>query len=412
MSPVPLLDLQAQYASIRGRAREAMDRVAESQVFILGPEVEAFEREAAAYCGCKHAIGCSSGTDALIMALMAAGVAPGDEVITTAYSFFATAGSIVRLGARPVFVDVDPVSFNLRVSGIEPLITEKTRAVMPVHLFGQCAEMAPLLDLAKRHRLTVIEDAAQAIGSETNGRRAGSFGDMGCFSFYPTKNLGAFGDAGMVTTNDDALAGHLRKLRVHGGVKRYHNEIIGGNFRLDAIQAAVLRVKLEYLDRWTEARQRNAARYCRLFQESGAALSPDDFDRRLKAADAGEVWALEGRERVLLPAESPGAGRAAVRSGAAPFPAHRHIYNQYVIRTGHRDSVIASLKKAEIGHMIYYPLPLPLLECFADLGYHAGDFPVSEAASQTSLALPVYPELTEEQQREVVHAVVRGLTGG
>ena len=411
MSPVPMLDLRAQYAAIRGKVRAAIDRVAESQGFILGPEVEAFEREVAAYCGCKHAIGCSSGTDALIMALTAAGVAPGDEVITSAYSFFATAGSIARLGARPLFVDIDPISFNLDVSAVEPLITKKTRAIIPVHLFGQCVEMNPLIEVAGRYGLTVIEDAAQAIGAETGGCRAGSFGDMGCFSFYPSKNLGAFGDAGMLSTNDAVLAGHLRKLRVHGSVERYHNEIIGGNFRLDAIQAAVLRVKLEYLDRWTEARQQNAARYNRLFEDAGVAISPAGVERQAREADSMEAWELKGSNRIVLPGESPGRGRAALRGGASPFPGHRHIYNQYVIRSGRRDAVIASLKQAEIGHMIYYPIPLPLLECFAGLGYKHGDFPASECAAQTSLALPVYPELSAQQQAEVVEAVVRGLVG-
>ena len=333
------------------------------------------------------------------MALMAAGVARGDEVITTAYSFFATAGSVVRVGARPVFADVDPLSFNLDVSALARLVTKKTRAIMPVHLFGQCADMEPVLDLARRHGLTVIEDAAQAIGAEADGRRAGSFGEMGCFSFYPSKNLGAFGDAGMVTTHDDALAERLRTLRGHGSVRPYHHEIVGGNFRIDAIQAAVLRVKLDYLDRWSEARQRNAARYNRLFQEAGVAAPPDALEPAI----------LKGSDRIVLPVESPGRGRFALRGGSAPFPNHRHIYNQYVIRTGRRDAVVASLEEAEIGSMIYYPVPLPSLECFAELGHKPGDFPASESAARTSLALPIYPELTEAQQQEVVKAVAAGL---
>jgi len=409
MSPVPLLDLRAQYAAIRGKCREAMDRVAESQGLILGPEVEGFEREAAAYCRCRHAIGCSSGTDALLMGMMAAGVGYGDEVITSAYSFFATAGSIARLGAKPVFVDIDPVSFNLKASAIEKLVTPKTRAIIPVHLYGQCADMAPILDIARRYGLVVIEDAAQAIGAETDGGHAGSIGEMGCFSFYPSKNLGAFGDAGMVTTNDDATAETLRLLRVHGSGRRYHHVMVGGNFRIDAIQAAVLRVKLTYLDRWTKARQQNAAAYNRLFEEAGVAMPAAEAAERLKQTRSAGACCLDGVKKIVLPAESPGTGRFAVRGVAAPFPVHRHVYNQYVIRTGRRDAVIAALEKASIGHMIYYPLTLPQQECFKSLGYSEGDFPASECAARTSLALPVYPELTEEQIREVVETVVRGL---
>ena len=399
MSPVPFLDLRAQYATIRGRARTAMDRVVESQQLILGPEVEAFEREAAAYCGCRHAVGCSSGTDALILALMAAGVGPGDEVITTAYSFFATAGAVVRVGARPVFVDIEPVSFNMDVAAIADRVTDRTRAVIPVHLFGQCAEMAPILDLAKRHELTLIEDAAQAIGAETDERRAGSFGDMGCFSFYPSKNLGAFGDAGMVTTNDDALAKRLRSLRVHGEVERYHHHVVGGNFRLDALQAAVLRVKLGYLDEWTQARQAHAALYNRLFNEAGVAAPHD-------AAEPDRP------DHLVLPAESPGEDRSALRGAKAPFPAHRHIYNQYVIRTSRRDALIASLGEAEIGFNIYYPIPLPMQPCFVEFVDELSGFMASERAAATSLALPIYPELTERQQREVVDVVVTALASG
>lgn len=409
MSPVPLLDLRAQYASLRGRLREAMERVAESQALILGPEVEAFEREAAAYCGTGHAVGCSSGTDALTMALMAVGVGQGDDVITTAYSFFATAGSIARLGAKPVFADIDPVSFNLLPERVERLLTPKTRAILPVHLYGQCAEMDPLLDAARRYGIAVIEDAAQAIGAETGGLRAGARGDIGCFSFYPTKNLGAFGDAGMATTNDLPLAEKLRMIRAHGSRTLYEHEMVGGNFRLDAIQAAVLRVKLEYLDRWSEARQRNAVRYNRFFEDAGVVARAEDVACLTGGCRNAAACDLTDGDRIVLPAESPGPGRFAVRGTGSPFPGHRHIYNQYVIRTGRRDAVIAALKKGGIGHMIYYPIPLPLQKCFAYLAHKPGDFPASECAARTSLALPIYPELTEAQQREVVAAVVAGL---
>ncbi len=349
MTDVPFLDLKAQYASIRDEIRVALDRVMDSQQFILGPEVEALEREIAAYCGCKHAIGVSSGTDALLVALMALGIGPGDEVITPAYSFFATAGTIARLGARPVFVDMDPASFNIDASSIASQITSKTRAILPVHLFGQMAEMEEIMNVAAKHELPVIEDAAQAIGAERGGRRAGSVGTAGCLSFFPTKNLGAFGDAGMVTTNDASLADRARMLRMHGFRSRYVNEILGGNFRLDALQAAVLRVKLRYLDRWTESRRGNAAEYRRLLPRG-----------------------------VVLPVESPG----------------RHIYNQFVIRHPRRDSLMEKLRSEGIGCEVYYPLPSHLQPCFAGLGYQAGDFPASEEASLESLALPIYPELS------------------
>ena len=411
MAPVPLLDLRAQYASIRDEVRAAMDRVTESQRLILGPEVEEFEREIAAYCGCKHAIGCSSGTDALVMALMALGVGPGQQVITSAYTFFATAGSIARLGARPVFADIDPVSFNMDAAYLEWLVTKKARAIIPVHLYGQCTDARAVLEGGRRHGLPVIEDAAQAIGAETEGRRAGALGEIGCFSFYPSKNLGAFGDAGMVTTNSDDLADRLRALRVHGSQKRYYHAFVGGNFRLDALQAAVLRVKLRYLDRWTEARQRNAAQYNRLFSEAGAAIAADELKCHARKCKEPEKCELEKSGRIVLPAESPAQGQHALRLDAAPFPGHRHVYNQYVIRAGCRDAVIASLKKAEVGYEIYYPLPLHLQECFAALGHKRGDLPASECAARTSLALPIYPELAEEQQRRVVDAVVRGVRG-
>jgi dTDP-4-amino-4,6-dideoxygalactose transaminase len=360
MADIPLLDLKAQYGPIRDEIHAALDRVMASQQFILGPEVEALEREIAAYCGCRHAIGVSSGTDALLVVLMALGVGAGDEVITPAYSFFATAGTIARLGARPVFVDIDPATFNIDPASIESKITSKTRAILPVHLFGQMAQMEAVSAIAATHNLPVVEDAAQAIGAERGGMRAGSVGHAGCLSFFPTKNLGAFGDAGMVTTNDPLLAERVRMLRVHGYRSRYVNELLGGNFRLDAMQAAVLRVKLRYLDRWTEARQRNAAEYRKLLPKG-----------------------------VVLPLEMAG----------------RHIYNQFVIRYPQRDRLMESLKREGIGCDIYYPLPSHLQPCFAGLGYKPGDFPVSEQASQESLALPIYPELSLEMIQRVSAAV-------
>ncbi len=360
MIGVPLLDLNAQYASIRGEIREALDRVVESQQFILGPEVESLESEIAAYCGCRYAVGVSSGTDALLVALMALGVSTGDEVITPAYSFFATAGTIARLGARPVFADIDPATFNIDPSTISSKITPRTRAILPVHLFGQMADMQEICAVAAKHKVPIIEDAAQAIGAERDGKRAGSVGDMGCLSFFPTKNLGAFGDAGMVTTNDAALAERVRMLRMHGYRSRYVNELLGGNFRLDAIQAAVLRVKLRYLDGWTEARRRNAAEYRKLLPKT-----------------------------VVLPLEKPG----------------RHIYNQFVIRSAQRDRLMASLKGQGIGCEVYYPVPSHLQPCFSGLGHQPGDFPVSEKAALESLALPIYPELSADMIQRVSAAV-------
>jgi dTDP-4-amino-4,6-dideoxygalactose transaminase len=364
-SAVPLLDLKEQYRPIREEIRAAIDRVADAQWFINGPEVEGLEREVADYSRAPYGIGVSSGTDALLVALMAIDIQPGDEVITTPYSFFATAGCIARLGARPVFVDIDLESYNLRPELIEGMITPRTRAIMPVHLYGQMAEMDPIMEVARRHNLIVIEDAAQAIGSEYKGRRAGAVGDVGCFSFFPSKNLGGFGDGGMVTASDEKLAGKIRQLRNHGDGPKYYHKFIGGNFRLDALQAAVLRVKLPYLDSWTEGRQRNAERYRALFAAADLPM-------------------------VNLPVE---------------LPERRHIYNQFVIRVPRREELIAHLRERQIGCEVYYPVPLHLQECFAYLGYKAGDFPASEAAANETLALPIYPELTEDQQGAVVVAV-------
>lgn len=374
--PIPLLDLKAQYAAIREEIRAAMDRVADAQHFIGGPEVEALEQEVAAYSGCRFGIGVSSGTDALLVALMALDLRPGDEVITTAYSFFATAGSIYRLGGRPVFVDINPLTYNIEPAQIEAAITDRTRAIIPVHLFGQMADMDPIMAIARRHDLIVIEDAAQAIGAEYRGRRAGSIGHFGCFSFFPSKNLGAFGDGGMITTNDPELAHRARLLRNHGAEPKYYHKLVGGNFRLDALQAAILRVKLKYLDGWTAARQRNADRYRRLFAAAGLA------DPRSPIPNP--------QTPIALPTDM-GYGR--------------HIYNQFVIRAARRDAVMAELKARKIGHEIYYPVPLHLQECFVGLGYRPGDLPESEAAARETLALPIYGELTEEMQAAVVEAI-------
>jgi dTDP-4-amino-4,6-dideoxygalactose transaminase len=365
MIKVPLLDLKAQYATIRSEVRAAIDRVCESQQFILGREVAAFEEAVAEFCGVRFAVGVSSGTDALLAALMAVGVEPGDEVITTPYSFFATAGVIARLGARPIFVDIDPRTFNLEASAASASITSRTKAIMPVHLFGRCADLEPILKASAEHPTYLVEDAAQAIGArDDTGRQAGTIGHIGCFSFFPSKNLGAFGDAGMVVTDDEHLAETLRVLRVHGSKPKYYHRMVGGNFRLDALQAAILGVKLQYLASWTEARRRHARSYRQLFEEVG------------------------GLEWLSLPEDAPG-----------------HIYNQFVIRCPERDRLRAFLRERGVETEVYYPLPLHLQECFIDLGYRSGDFPHAEAAARESLAIPIYPELTEDQQQYVVHQI-------
>jgi dTDP-4-amino-4,6-dideoxygalactose transaminase len=365
MMKVPLLDLKAQYSTIRPEIREAMERVVESQHFILGPEVEALEKAIAAFCQARFAVGVSSGTDALLAALMAIGVEPGDEVITTTYSFFATAGVIVRLGARPVFVDIDSKTFNLESAEVGRKITSRTKAIIPVHLFGQCAAMKPILEAVEGKGIYVIEDAAQAIGARDNkGKQAGTVGHIGCFSFFPTKNLGAFGDGGMVITNDDQLAETVRVLRVHGAKPKYHHSLVGGNFRLDALQAAILRAKLKHLARWTEMRRNNASRYRALFEEVGLSK-----------------W-------VSAPEDSAG-----------------HIYNQFVCRFPDRDRLQRFLREKGVETEVYYPIPLHLQDCFHDLGYRNGDFPNTEAAAREALALPIYPEIAEEQQEYVVQKI-------
>jgi dTDP-4-amino-4,6-dideoxygalactose transaminase len=374
---VPLLDLKAQYLPIREEIRAAVDRVMDSQYFILGPEVEALERESAGYSQCEFGVGMSSGTDALLAALMAIELKPGDEVITTPYSFFATAGSVARLGGKPVFVDIDARTCNVDPDLIEASITGRTRAILPVHLFGQMADMDPIMEIAQRHGVYVIEDAAQAIGAEYKGRRAGSIGHLGCFSFYPSKNLGAFGDAGMVTTNDAALAERVKLLRNHGGHARYYHDVVGGNFRLDALQAAVLRVKFKYLDGWTEARRRNAATYRQLLTAAGLARE--------------QGGSSEGGPAPICWLADAGYGR--------------HIYNQFVITALRRDELQRFLGQKGIGTEVYYPVPLHLQDCFGDLGYRAGALPVSEAAAASTLALPIYSELTGEMQRAVVEGI-------
>jgi dTDP-4-amino-4,6-dideoxygalactose transaminase len=362
---VPLCDLQGQYRGLQTQVQEALTRVLNSGQVILGPEVAALEQEVARYCGSSHAVGCASGTDALLLALYGLEIGPGDEVILPPFTFFATAGSICRTGARPVFADIDPVTYNLDPAQVEAKITDRTRAIMAVHLYGQCADMEALGRVAERHGLPIIEDAAQAIGAEFDGKRAGSLGVVGCFSFYPSKNLGAYGDAGMVTTNDPGLAARLACLRVHGMEPKYFHKYLGWNARLDALQAAVLRVKLPHLDRWTASRQVAARRYDALLEDYGLA----DF-----------------LERPVV------------------LPRRRHVFNQYVVRVGDglRDALVRHLKAEHIGCDIYYPVPLHRQECLAYLGHREGDFPVSEEACRSVLALPMFPELTEEQQRRVV----------
>jgi dTDP-4-amino-4,6-dideoxygalactose transaminase len=375
MKAVPLLDLKAQYATIESEVRAAMDRVLTSQHFILGPEVEALEKSVAEYSGCAHGIGVSSGTDAILVGLMALGVGAGDEVITTPYTFVATATSIARLGARAVLVDIDPRSYNIDVSRVEAAITPRTKAIMPVHLYGQMAGATAIAEIAARHGIPVVEDAAQAIGAEQNGRRAGSVGALGCLSFFPSKNLGAFGDGGMVVSNDAKLAERVRLLRNQGQKPKYFSLEVGGNFRLDALQAAVLRAKLPHLDGWTAARQRNATQYRALFAQSGLRVSEG---------------VLENGAELALPVE---------------LPSHRHVYNQFVIRVEKRDELRAFLADRQIGSEVYYPQPMHLQRCFESWGYSKGMFPESERAADQSLAIPIYPELDASMLETVVGAV-------
>ncbi len=361
------LDLKAQFATIRDEVMSAVTRVMESQHFILGPEVKSLEEELATALNVKHAVACASGTDALILSLMAAGIGPGDEVITTPFSFIATAGSIAHVGANPVFVDIDPVSFNIDPNKIQTVITPKTRAVMPVHLFGRPADMHPILDLAHENHLTVIEDSAQAIGARYHDQSVGSFGDFGCFSFFPSKNLGGAGDGGLITTNSDVHAERLRMLRVHGSKKKYDHDILGTNSRLDALQAAILRVKLRHLDTWTAGRQNRAARYQNSFDE----LHLSSFIRYPEPSANG----------------------------------NRHVYNQFTICSLFRDGLKSFLQQDGIPTEIYYPLCLHLQRAFSKLCYEPGDFPLAEKASTEALSLPVYPELTDEQQDRIITSI-------
>ena len=368
---VPLLDLEAQYRPIRDEVLAAVIRVCDSQRFIQGPEVEALERELAGVLGVAEAIGVSSGTDALLVAMMALGVGAGDEVITSTYSFFATAGCISRLGAVPRLVDIDPQTYNLVPSAVRSALSPRTKAIIPVHLYGLCADMDPLLAIAAEAGVPIIEDACQAIGATDNGRQAGSMGAAGCFSFFPSKNLGAFGDGGLVTTGDALLAREIRRLRNHGSEKKYYHQQVGGNFRLDALQAAVLRVKLPHLAAWTAMRRANATNYRRLF---GDAL-PD--------------------ASIVLPVEPDGMF---------------HIYNQFVVRVPNRDRVRSFLTDHGIGTEVYYPVPFHLQECFASLGHRRGDFPAAEAAAESTLAIPIYGELTAAQQELVVETLTDALS--
>jgi dTDP-4-amino-4,6-dideoxygalactose transaminase len=366
---IPLLDLKAQYTTIKNEIKSAIDEVLESQNFILGPKVERFENQIAEYCNTKYAVGVASGSDALLIAMMAINVGYGDEVITTPYTFFATAGSISRLGAKPVFVDIDPKTYNINPNLIEEKITERAKAILPVHLYGQCADMDPILKLGEKYDIAIIEDAAQAIGATCKGRKAGSMGDLGCLSFFPSKNLGGYGDGGMVVTDNAELAEKIRVLRAHGAKPKYYHSIIGMNSRLDAIQAAVLSVKLKYLDVWSEKRRQNAEIYNELF-----------------------------------------AGTDVITPYAEPY--NLHIYNQYIIRVQNRDNLQKFLQEQGIGTAIYYPVPLHLQGCYADLSYRECDFPESERAAKETLAVPIYPELTREQQEWVVEMVQKFSSNG
>jgi len=364
---VPLLDLKAQFAPMKNEIMTVVEEIFDTQYFILGPTVSNFEKKCAKYVGTEFALGVSSGTDALIIALMALDIKPGDEIITTPYTFFATAGSIARLGAKPVFVDIDPKTYNIDVTKIEAVITDKTKAIIPVHLYGQCVDIDPIIEIAKKNNLSVVEDAAQAIGSKNKKRNAGTFGEFGCFSFFPSKNLGGAGDGGLVTTNDEKLYDKLVKLRNHGSYPKYYHAMIGGNFRLDALQAGVLSVKLEYLNDWHEGRRRNAAFYNKTFSAVPQIITPEIL------------------------------------------PENYSIYNQYVIRVPNRDEVLTKIKEANIGCEIYYPVPLHLQKCFEYLGYKKGDFPESEKAADETLALPIYPELTDEQKQYVADTVIEAV---
>jgi len=380
---VPLLDLKAQYKTIQKEAEAALLRVAESQYFILGKEVETLENTIKDYIGTKYAIGVSSGTDALLIALMSINIEPGDEVILPTYSFFATAGVVARLKAIPVFTDISPITMNIDPEDIERKITAKTKAIIPVHLYGQSAEMDKIMEIAEKHNLKVIEDGAQAIGAQyKDGRKVGAIGDIGCFSFFPSKNLGCFGDGGIVTTNDDDLGNRLKIMRVHGGKPKYYHKIIGGNFRLDEIQAAVLNVKFPHLDNWSAKRRENAKLYTKLFLEK-------------KLAEEEGKTEIDEKNKVLLPKA------IYENSGQKNY----HIFNQYIIRVNKRDELKKYLQDNEIGCEIYYPVPFHKQECFAYLNLDKSQYPISDFAADNSLALPIYPELTKEQITFIVDKI-------
>lgn len=414
VTEVPFLDLNAQFDKIRNEVKEAINRVLESQYFILGPEVESFEEDMADYCDVENAIGCASGSDALLLSLMALDVGPGDAVITSPFTFFATAGAIARLGATPLFLDVDPVSYNLDPGQVRKFLQNNhplndkidvdpnnVKAVIPVHLYGQMADMDAFVELKEEFDVSIIEDAAQAIGSEYKGKRAGSIGDFGCFSFFPSKNLGGYGDGGLVTTNDDKLAEKVRTLRVHGAKPKYHHSLVGINSRLDALQAAVLKVKLKYLDKWSHERRRKALNYRNHFDEAGLT---DSNKNTGELADCLGVTNGESDNRsgdkLILPIEYWG----------DPQRGGRHIYHQFVIRVEKREEIKRAFDKKNIGYSVYYPVPLHEQECFKYLGYESSDCPVASHCSKTTLALPIYPEITDDMQKFVVETIAQVLS--
>lgn len=407
---IPLLDLNRQYESIKEEIKPAIDAVLESQYFIMGDEVREFEEQVQKYSDANYAYGCASGSDALLLALMAIDIQPGDYVITSPFTFFATAGAISRLSAIPVFLDIEKESYNLDPNQVEAFLEgdhpvydklnpdpDRIKAIIPVHLYGQMADMDPLMKLAEKHQLKIVEDAAQSIGAEYKGHRAGSVGDFGCFSFFPSKNLGAFGDAGLITVKDKKLAEKTDILRLHGAKPKYHHSLVGINSRLDTIQAAILSVKLKYLDEWSEKRRAIAYKYNKLFEEAGVAGELSDCDGMCSAM-GGDNCALDA-DKIITPKETAG----------NPDAGGRHIYHQYTIRTRKRDEIVTALKKHDIGHSIYYPIPLHEQECFAYLGYKAEDCPNSHCASKQVISLPIFPELTDDEIHKVVEMVAEAV---
>ncbi|MDR9416134.1 MAG: DegT/DnrJ/EryC1/StrS family aminotransferase [Gracilimonas sp.] len=408
--PIPLLDLNRQYETIKPEIKKAIDQVLESQYFIMGDEVRKFEEEVGSYCESNFAYGCASGSDALLLALMAIDLQPGDYVITSPFTFFATAGAISRIGGIPIFLDIEKDSFNLDPRQVEQFLEgehpvykklnpdpDRIKAIIPVHLYGQMADMDPIRKIAKENGLAVIEDAAQAIGAKYKGTKAGSVGDFGCFSFFPSKNLGAFGDAGLVTVKDQALAQKTDILRLHGANPKYHHSLVGINSRLDTIQAAVLSVKLKYLDEWSDKRRQIAQTYNRLFEQAGIVTELSDCSGACTAM-GGQGCTLDAA-KIITPKETTGDPKA---NG-------RHIYHQYTIRTRQRNSLVEALKEKEIGHSVYYPIPLHEQECFAYLGYEPKDCPVSHCASKQALSLPIFPELSDGEIEEVADTVIQAV---